>query len=315
MADKVQVAVVIPVHNEEENLPTLIERLLPVMQGLGKSFEIILIDDGSKDNSLAILKEFTTKHNQIKVVELTRNYGQHAAILAGFSICCADIIITMDADLQNPPEEIPKLIKVMEEGNYDVVGTIRKGRKDSFLRIFPSKIINYVARKITGVSMSDWGCMLRAYKRPVVERMISCHEHSTFIPALATVFGKRITEIEVLHEERHGGISNYPLRKLINLQFDLVASFSDFPIKLIMYGGIFMSLMGVCFGAVLAIARLAYGAAWAAEGVFTLFAILFVFVGLQFFALGLIGEYIGRIYREVRKRPEYVIEKIYSKLH
>ena len=310
MADNVQVSVVIPVFNEEINLPVLRDRLLPVMQGSGKSFEIIFIDDGSRDNSLGLLQEFT-KNEHIKVLELTRNYGQHAAIMAGFSVCRGNIVITMDADLQNPPEEIPRLIKVMEDGNYDVVGTIRKGRQDSFLRILPSKIINMVARKITGVGMHDWGCMLRAYRREVVERMIQCHEHATFIPALATVFGKRMTEIEVNHEERYGGKSNYPLRKLVNLQFDLVASFSDFPIKLIMYGGIFLSFLGVCFGIVLAIARLAYGAAWAAEGVFTLFAILFVFVGLQFFALGVLGEYIGRIYLEVRKRPEYVIEKIH----
>jgi undecaprenyl-phosphate 4-deoxy-4-formamido-L-arabinose transferase len=311
MANNVQVAVVVPVYNEEQTLSVLLARLMPVMQGLGKSFEIIFIDDGSSDNSLTLLKEFT-KHEQVKVVELTRNYGQHAAIMAGFLISSADIVITMDADLQNPPEEIPRLIKVMEEGSYDVVGTIRQGRQDSFFRILPSKIINIVARKITGVRMHDWGCMLRAYRHAVVERMIQCHEHATFIPALATVFGKRITEIEVSHEERFGGKSNYPLRKLINLQFDLVASFSDFPIKLIMYGGIILSLLGVCFGIVLVIARLAYGAVWAAEGVFTLFAILFVFVGLQFFALGVLGEYIGRIYGEVRKRPEYVIENIHS---
>jgi undecaprenyl-phosphate 4-deoxy-4-formamido-L-arabinose transferase len=308
---KAQVAVVIPVYNEEENLPELMRRLMPVMQGMGKSFEIILIDDGSSDKSLQILKGFT-KNAQVKVVELTRNYGQHAAILAGFSVVNADVIITMDADLQNPPEEIPKLVKFMEEGNYDVVGSIRKGRKDSFLRILPSKVINIVARKITGVSMRDWGCMLRAYRSTVVERMIQCHEHATFIPALATVFAKRIAEIEVEHEERYGGKSSYPLSKLINLQFDLVASFSDFPMKLIMYGGILMSLLGICFGIFLAIARLVYGAQWAAEGIFTLFAILFVFVGLQFFALGVIGEYIGRIYLEARKRPEYVIEKIYT---
>jgi len=308
----VQVAVVIPVYNEEENLPALMQRLMPVMQGLRKSFEIIFIDDGSRDNSLEIIKGFT-QNSQVRVVELTKNYGQHAAIMAGFSITQADIVITMDADLQNPPEEITNLIKVMEEGNYDVVGTIRKGRKDSFFRILPSKIINMVARKITRVSMRDWGCMLRCYRLPVVQRMIQCREHATFIPALATVFAKRITEIEVAHEERHGGKSNYPLRKLINLQFDLVASFSDLPMKLIMYGGILMSLLGVCFGAFLAVARLVYGARWAAEGIFTLFAVLFVFVGLQFFALGVIGEYIGRIYREVRKRPEYVIEKIHTK--
>lgn len=308
---KVQISVVIPVYNEEANLAALMSRLIPVMEGMGKSFEVILIDDGSRDNSLKLLQGFVS-NPFVKVVELTRNYGQHAAIMAGFSVVSGDIVITMDADLQNPPEEIPNLVRVMVEGSYDVVGSIRKGRKDSFLRIFPSKIINMVARKITGVSMRDWGCMLRAYSRQVVERMIACHEQATFIPALATVFAKRVTEIEVAHEERFGGKSNYPLRKLINLQFDLVASFSDLPLKLIMYGGILMSLLGVCFGAFLAVARLVYGVRWAAEGIFTLFAVLFVFVGLQFFALGVIGEYIGRIFREVRKRPEYVIENIYG---
>lgn len=307
---RVQVSVVIPVYNEEANLSALMGRLLPVMNDMGKSFEVILIDDGSQDNSLKLLKEFAS-NPRVRVVELTRNYGQHAAIMAGFSIVRGDMIVTLDADLQNPPEEIPNLVRVMEEGGYDVVGTIRKGRKDSFLRILPSKIINMVARKITGVSMRDWGCMLRAYSRPVVERMIECHERATFIPALATVFAKRVTEIEVAHEERFGGKSNYPLRKLINLQFDLVASFSNLPIKLIMYGGILMSFMGVCFGVFLAVARLVYGVRWAAEGIFTLFAVLFIFVGLQFFALGVIGEYIGRIYGQVRKRPEYVIENIY----
>ncbi len=307
------ISVVIPVYNEEKNLKLLMERLQPVLRAMKKPYEIIIIDDGSRDVSLSILKEMTLKEPELRVVELTRNYGQHAAIMAGFSIVRGDIVVTLDADLQNPPEEIPRLVKVMEEGSYDVVGSIRKGRKDSLFRIVPSKIINQLARKITGVRMTDWGCMLRAYRRPVVERMIACHEHATFIPALATVFGKRITEIEVAHEERHGGKSNYPLRKLINLQFDLVASFSNLPMKLLMYGGIGMSVLGTFFGIFLAVARLVYGAGWAAQGVFTLFAILFVFVGMQFFALGVIGEYIGRIYQEVRKRPEYVIENIHGR--
>jgi undecaprenyl-phosphate 4-deoxy-4-formamido-L-arabinose transferase len=281
------------------------------MASMGRPYEIVFVDDGSRDRSLEILEGFT-RSSEVRVVELTRNYGQHAAILAGFSIVRGDIVVTLDADLQNPPEEIPRLIATMEEGGFDVVGSIRRGRKDSFFRIIPSKIVNMVARKITGVQMTDWGCMLRAYRRAVVERMSACHEHATFIPALATHFGKRVTEIEVAHEERHGGKSNYPLRKLINLQFDLVASFSDIPIKLIMYGGVAMAALGVAFGTVLAVARLFYGALWAAQGVFTLFAILFAFVGLQFFALGVIGEYIGRIYREVRKRPEYVIEQVFS---
>ncbi len=305
------ISLVVPVYNEEENLPELMRRIFPAMAALARPWEIILVDDGSRDRSLEILKGFTV-YPEVRVVELTRNYGQHAAILSGFSVVRGEIIITLDADLQNPPEEIPRLIEAMEKDDLDVVGTIRKKRKDSLFRKIPSRIVNMVARKITGVHMTDWGCMLRAYRRKVVERMISCHEHSTFIPALATHFGKRIKEIEVAHEERHGGKSNYPLRKLITLQFDLVASFSELPIKLIMYGGVVLSIIGVLFGVFLAAARLIYGAHWAAQGVFTLFAIMFVFVGMQFFALGLLGEYIGRIYREVRKRPEYVIEKVYG---
>jgi len=306
------ISIVIPVYNEEKNIKQLMGRLRPVLKGMQRPYEIIMIDDGSRDGSLSILKKMTGREPALRVVELTRNYGQHAAIMAGFSIVKGDIVVTLDADLQNPPEEIPKLIQTMEKGKYDVVGTIRMGRKDSLFRILPSKIINQVARRITGVKMSDWGCMLRAYRRPVVERMLACHEHATFIPALATVFGKHITEIEVAHEERHGGKSNYPLRKLINLQFDLVASFSNLPMKMLMYGGIVMAVLGTLFGIFLAVARLAYGAVWAAQGVFTLFAILFLFVGMQFFALGVIGEYIGRIYREVRKRPEYVIEHVHG---
>jgi undecaprenyl-phosphate 4-deoxy-4-formamido-L-arabinose transferase len=310
MDREVMISVVIPVYNEEANLSTLIERLRPVMQQMGKSYEIIFVDDGSRDNTLSILRSFLI-YPEVRVVELTRNYGQHAAIFSGFSVVRGNIVITLDADLQNPPEEVPNLVRVMEEGDYDVVGTIRKERKDSFFRTFPSRIINMIARKITKVNMSDWGCMLRAYRKNIVERMVNCHEHSTFIPALATYFSKKVKEIEVVHESRYGGESHYSLRKLINLQFDLVSSFSDFPLKLIMYAGIGMAFLGVSFGIFLGIARLVYGAHWAAQGVFTLFAVLFAFVGFQFFALGVMGEYIGRIYREVRKRPEYMIERIY----
>jgi len=304
------VSLVIPVYNEEANLPRLMERLRPVMQQMGKDHEIIFVDDGSRDNTLSILKSFLI-YPEVRVVELTRNYGQHAAIFSGFSVVRGDIVITLDADLQNPPEEIPNLVGVMLEGDYDVVGTIRKERKDSIFRTLPSRLINAVARKITKVNMSDWGCMLRAYRKNIVDRMVTCREHSTFIPALATYFSKKVTEIEVVHEARHAGESHYSIRKLINLQFDLVSSFSDFPLKFIMYAGIGMAFFGISFGVVLGMARILYGAQWAAQGVFTLFEILFTFIGFQFFALGVMGEYIGRIYREVRKRPEYMIERVY----
>ncbi|HSB06840.1 MAG TPA: glycosyltransferase [Thermodesulfobacteriota bacterium] len=311
MNNGAMISLVIPVYNEEVSLPRLMDRIKPVMEAMGRTHEIILVDDGSRDNSLSILKSFLTSP-EVRVVELTRNYGQHAAIFAGFSAARGDIVVTLDADLQNPPEEIPRIVKVMEEGNYDVVGTIRRKRKDSTFRLLCSRLIKRIASRMTKIQMTDWGCMLRAYRRYVVDRMVNCREHSTFIPALAVYFAKKVTEIEVDHEKRFAGESHYSLRKLINLQFDLVSSFSDFPLKLIMYIGIVMFLFGVGFGITLGIARLIYGAHWAAQGVFSLFAILFSFVGCQFFILGVMGEYISRIYREVRKRPEYTIERIYS---
>ncbi|MCX7983073.1 MAG: glycosyltransferase [Syntrophales bacterium] len=306
------ISVVIPVHNEEENIPLLLARLRKVMEGFGRPYEIICVDDGSVDRSLELLIAACSNYPHLKVVELTRNYGQHPAVMAGFSQARGDVVVTMDADLQNPPEEIPRLIKVMEEGDYEVVGTVRRVRRDSYFRIMASRVVNLITRRITGIDMTDWGCMLRAYRRPVVEKMVAYAEQATFIPALATVFAKRVTEIEVEHEQRHGGKTNYPLRKLINLQFDLVSAFSNLPLKVLLYGGIIMSFLGMAFGLTLIIARLYFGAAWAAQGVFTLFAILFFFVGMQFFALGVLGEYLGRIYREVRRRPSFVIQRIYG---
>ena len=304
-----KVSVVIPVYNEEAGLERLFERLVPVMESMQRDYEIVMVDDGSQDASLEILKTYAG--DKIRVVELTRNYGQHAAIFAGFECSDGPIVVTLDADLQNPPEEIPRLVATMEQGGYEVVGTVRAGRKDSIFRTLPSKIVNAMTRRITGVKLNDWGCMLRAYRREVVEYMVQSREHSTFIPALATTFAKDIAEIEVAHEERFAGESKYPLHKLISLQFDLVTAFSDFPLKLMLYTGFGMAFLGVLLAIVLAIARLDFGAAWAAEGVFTLFAVLFFFVGSQFLALGVMGEYIGRIYREVRHRPPYTIRRLH----
>lgn len=304
-----KISVVIPVYNEEETLERLFKRIVPVMDGMDCDYEIVLVDDGSADRSLEILLGHAGE--KIRIVELTRNYGQHAAVFAGFESSSGEIIITLDADLQNPPEEIPRLVKVMEEGDYEVVGTVRVSRKDSIFRKIPSRIINEVTKKITRVNLNDWGCMLRAYRRHVVQHMLDSREHSTFIPALATSFAKRITEIEVAHEERSTGISKYSLTKLITLHFDLITSFSDFPLKFMLYVGFFLAFSGIGFGVFLAIARLYFGAHWAAQGVFTLFAVLFFFVGAQFLAFGVMGEYVGRIYREVKRRPPYTIRRVY----
>jgi undecaprenyl-phosphate 4-deoxy-4-formamido-L-arabinose transferase len=287
------------------------DRLESALRPMGRPYEILFVDDGSRDRSLEIVKGFAGR-NGVRVIELTRNYGQHSAIMSGFSVVRGGIVVTLDADLQNPPEEIPGLVRAMEEGNYEVVGTVRTIRRDSFLRRVPSRIVNAMTRKITGVAMTDWGCMLRAYRRDVVDRMVESQEYSTFIPALATLYAKRMTEIPVAHAERHGGVSNYNLAKLLTLQFDLLTSFSEFPLKVLLYLGTALALGGVSFGVLLGGMRLAYGPAWGEYGLFSLFAILFFFVGALFLALGIMGQYVGRIYHEVRKRPRFTIRRMHG---
>ncbi|MBW2056587.1 MAG: glycosyltransferase [Deltaproteobacteria bacterium] len=304
-------SVVIPVFNEEENIENLVDRLSTVLRGLGKPFEIIFVDDGSSDASLELLKKAREKMREITVIAFNRNYGQHAAVFAGFEHSSGKIVITLDADLQNPPEEIPKLVSKMEEG-YDAVATVRENRQDSLFRRVVSRLINRITARITGVDLKDYGCMLRAYSRSVVESMCASRELSTFIPALATTYAARTAEIEVRHESRHGGTSKYSLTRLIALEFDLLTSFSLWPLRMLMVLGTGICAAGMGFGLFLLIMRLIKGSEWAVGGTFTLFAILFFFVGAQFLAFGLLGEYVGRIYGEVRHRPRFVIKEVYG---
>ncbi len=310
MKGAILISVVIPVFNEEANLEELVRRCLAACSGIGRPFEIILVDDGSADTSAHKITEAVERNfGRVVGVFLNRNYGQHAAVMAGFSESRGEIVVTLDADLQNPPEEIPKLVERIEEG-FDVVGTVRVPRRDALFRRIASFTINKIAQRSTGVKMRDYGCMLRAYRRHIVKAMLACHERSTFIPILANSFAKRTTEIEVRHEERSRGSSKYGLGKLISLQFDLMTSMTNFPLRLLSIFGSLISLIGIGFGAFLLAMRLRYGPEWAAAGVFTLFAILFIFVGAQFMAMGLLGEYIGRIYHDVRARPRYFVQKV-----
>lgn len=304
------ISVVIPVFNEERNLPDLIQRCLKACQSMNLPFELILVDDGSGDGSAQLISEAAEQSSgEVIGVFLNRNYGQHAAILAGFSRSRGDILVTLDADLQNPPESIPLLVKKAQEG-YDVVGTVRVQRQDTFFRRVSSWIINKVVQKTTGVMMHDYGCMLRAYRKEVVKAMLSSHEHSTFIPVLANSFARTTTEIEIPHEERTKGESKYTLWKLINLQFDLLTSMTTFPLRVLSVIGVILSGLGFGLGVFILIMRLLYGSEWAVGGVFTLFALVFIFIGAQFLGLGLLGEYIGRIYYDVRGRPRYVISHV-----
>lgn len=303
-------SVVIPVFNEERNIEQLVSRCVSACETLGKPYEIILVDDGSADASAALITAAAQAHyGHIKGVILNRNYGQHAAVMAGFAEARGDVIVTLDADLQNPPEEIPRLVRKAEDG-FDVVASIRANRQDSMFRKAASFIINKAAQRATGVKMHDYGCMLRAYRKHVIQAMLQCSEHSTFIPVLANSFARDTTEIDVGHNARAEGGSKYSLWKLINLQFDLLTNMTTFPLRLLSIIGALIALSGIGFGVFLMAMRVLYGAEWAAAGVFTLFAVLFVFIGAQFMGMGLLGEYIGRIYNDVRARPRHFVERV-----
>jgi undecaprenyl-phosphate 4-deoxy-4-formamido-L-arabinose transferase len=302
-----EISVVIPVFNEEENLRELGERLIRTLTAMGRPYEIIFVDDGSTDGSWELLADLNRQYPQnIRALQFHRNFGQHQAIFAGFQAARGQVMVTLDADLQNPPEEIPRLVAKLDEG-YDTVGGWREVRQDSIFRRLPSQLVNTVMSRVTGVKLRDYGCMLRAYRRSVVDSINQCQESSSFIPALANLFAQRVAEIPVGHAERERGKSKYGIFKLLRLNFDLMTGFSNLPIHLVGFMGVTIAFLGLLFGFMLIIRRIFVGPE--VEGVFTLFAILFVFVGLNTLGLALIGEYVGRIYREVRGRPRFVVRQ------
>jgi undecaprenyl-phosphate 4-deoxy-4-formamido-L-arabinose transferase len=303
------VSIVVPVFNEELNLDALYARLAPVMDRVAGGAEAIFVDDGSADRSLEILRRLARKDPRVRVLSFNRNYGQHAAIFAGFDAVSGRTVVTIDADLQNPPEDIPKLLAKIDEG-FDVVGGRREARKDTFFRRWASRQTNRFMRIVLrGVELNDYGCMLRAYTREVVDCMRRCEEKASFIPALACQFARRIAEVPVGHADRAAGESKYSIWKLMKLQADLITGFTTLPLRVLTFLGIGISALSIAFGGYILVMRLIRGSEWAAAGVFTLFAILFFFVGAQFAALGMLGEYVGRIYNEVRRRPRSVVKE------
>jgi len=310
---KPYVSIVIPVYNEQDNLEALFTRLTAVMDKTGKPYEILFTNDGSRDRSRDMLRNFFEQRpDQIRVIDFNGNFGQHMAIMAAFERVRGEVIVTLDADLQNPPEEIPKLLAAIEEG-HDVVGGYRKNRQDTFFRKYASKVINGIRAKITNIQMRDQGCMLRAYRKNIVGSIVASEETSTFIPALAYSYAASPTEVEVEHAARVAGESKYRLYDLIRLNFDLMTGFSIVPLQVFTVFGILVSMLSTLFVIYLFIRRLIIGPE--AEGVFTLFAILYFLVGIGIMGLGIIGEYIGRIYREVRRRPRFVIREVYEKIN
>jgi undecaprenyl-phosphate 4-deoxy-4-formamido-L-arabinose transferase len=305
---KPELSVVIPVYNEQAGLPKLFARLYPALDALGIAYEIVYVNDGSRDQSATILADqFRLRPDVTRVLLFNGNYGQHMAILAGFEATRGEIVVTLDADLQNPPEEIGNLVAKMREG-YDYVGSIRRERQDSVWRTYASRAMNHIREKITRIKMTDQGNMLRAYGRNVIDLINRCNEVNTFVPALAYIFSRKPTEITVEHEERAAGESKYSLYSLIRLNFDLITGFSLVPLQIFSMLGIGLSFLSGALFVLLLLRRFVLGAE--VEGVFTLFAFSFFLMGVILFGIGLLGEYVGRIYQQVRGRPRYVVQAV-----
>jgi undecaprenyl-phosphate 4-deoxy-4-formamido-L-arabinose transferase len=304
----VELSVVIPVYNEEQGLQALFDRLYPALDKLAISYEIVFVNDGSRDRSAAILREqFQKRPDVTRVILFNGNFGQHMAIMAGFERCRGQRIVTLDADLQNPPEDTALLLAKMDEG-HDYVGSIRRQRSDSTWRHYASRAMNGLREKITRIKMTDQGCMFRAYDRAIIDAINASREVNTFIPALAYTFARNPAEVVVGHEERAAGESKYSLYSLIRLNFDLVTGFSVVPLQWFSMAGIGISLLLAIFFVFLVLRRLWIGPE--AEGLFTLFALMFFLIGIALFGIGLLGEYVGRIYQQVRHRPRYLVEAV-----
>jgi undecaprenyl-phosphate 4-deoxy-4-formamido-L-arabinose transferase len=310
-----QVSVVIPVYNEEQTLPLLFARLYPALDKLGLAYEIIFINDGSRDRSAGLLRrQYEARPDVTRVVLFSGNFGQHMAIMAGFENVRGSRIITLDADLQNPPEEIGNLLAAMDAG-HDYVGSIRRQRQDSAFRRYASRAMNWMRERITKIHMTDQGCMLRAYDRAIVDAITSSREINTFIPALAYNYAANPTEIMVAHEERAAGESKYSLYSLLRLNFDLVTGFSIMPLQVFSLIGMTVAVLSVLSYIVVIIERWVHADSLSA-GLLALWdrdILQFFLTGLVLFGLGLLGEYIGRIYQQVRSRPRFLIQAILEK--
>jgi undecaprenyl-phosphate 4-deoxy-4-formamido-L-arabinose transferase len=305
---------VIPVYNEEEVLPALFARLYPALDALHTPYEVLFVNDGSRDRSAALLREqFQKRPDVTRVILFNGNFGQHMAILAGFEHCRGERIVTLDADLQNPPEEIGKLLAKMDEG-HDYVGSIRRMRQDAAWRRWASGLMNRLRERITHIHMTDQGCMLRAYDRAIIEAIRSSREVSTYIPALAYSFSHNPAEVEVEHEERQAGESKYSLYKLIRLNFDIVTGFSVVPLQIFSLFGIFVSLVSLGVYVVVIAQRIVTGESHGLWVIWDRDILEFLLIGVMLFGLGLIGEYVGRIYQQVRERPRYLIQAILEKI-
>lgn len=305
-------SIVIPVYNEEENLEILYSKLKSVLENLDKSYEIIFIDDGSSDKSFEILSKIHEKDKNVRVIKFRKNFGQTAAISAGFENSKGKVIVAMDADLQNDPEDIPKLLEKISEG-YDVVSGWRRNRKDPWLRKkIPSKISNFLTRKLTSVSIHDFGCTLKAYKREALEGIELYGEMHRFIPAIVAWKGFKVSEVEVKHHERKFGKTKYGIWRIMKGFLDLLVivfwrKYSTRPIHLFGSLGIALSFFGFLVGVYLTLMKIFYNQSLGNRPLLLL-SILLIILGAQFIIFGLLTDIVIRIYYRKEEKP-YSIER------
>ncbi len=314
-----EISVVIPVYNEEENLQALHKEITAVLDDMAGEVasEIIYVDDGSKDGSLKILKELFESDDRVKVIQFRRNYGQTAAISAGFQHAKGEVIVTMDADRQNDPRDIPRLIDKINEG-FDVVSGWRKDRKDPFInRRLPSMIANGLISFITRVRLHDYGCTLKAYRSEIVKNIHLYGEMHRFIPAIASWLGVSIAEVPVNHRPRVAGKSKYGISRTIRVILDLITvkfllSFSTRPIQFFGVLGVLSGGVGFLIGLYLTILKYVYRQSIGGRPLLML-AVLLIFIGVQFVSMGLLGELMARTYHETQGKPIYWIREVYER--
>jgi len=307
------VSIVIPLYNEDENIEILHQRLKETLDRLGLEYEILYVDDGSTDRTLARLEDIQAKDKRVTVLSLRRNFGQTAAFAAGFDFARGDIVVTMDGDLQNDPNDIPKLLELIKD--HDLVSGWRKKRKDTFFtRRLPSILANWVISKVTGVKLHDYGCSLKAYRKDVIKNLKLYGEMHRFIPAVASWYGVSVAEVETTHYPRLRGKSKYGLSRTIKVILDLITvkflqSFSTKPLQFFGPIGLFTGASGFLISLYLSAEKIFLGKPIGGRPLLLL-GVLLIIVGIQLIGMGLLGEMLVRVYHESQRKPIYVIKKI-----
>ena len=312
--DSPKISIIVPVYNEERNIPILFDEIVKTMEGFEPDFELIFVNDGSRDQSLKIIKELREKDKRVKYIDFRKNFGQTAALAAGFDFAEGEIMITMDGDLQNDPSDIPALVKELKEKNLDLVNGWRYKRKDPFIsRKLPSILANKLISWITGVKLHDYGCTLKAYRKEIAKDLKLYGEQHRFIPALAYIEGGKIGEMKVNHRERKFGKSKYGISRTIRVILDLMtvkflSSYSTKPLQIFGLLGTLTGGAGILIGLYLAYIRLIQKIGISGRPLLFL-SMLLIFMGVQFFSLGLIGEMLSRTYHESSRKKVYRIKK------